>query len=111
MCKEFISKQKSIEDYFFYEGSIEGFEECKKFSKFSDFERRIEQLYIEETRELSKSWIKDEMLREYLKIFNKNEKTDYNTVFKLKGKRTQIQFVYDKLKAYRLVSLILSKKT
>ena len=40
-CRNLLGKQKTIEDYFFYEGSIDGFEECKSFRKMADFEKRI----------------------------------------------------------------------
>jgi len=100
-CRNLLGKQKTIEDYFFYEGSIDGFEECKSFRKMADFEKRIEELHFEENREVSKSSLKDELLREYHKIYSKNEKTDYKEVFRIKGVKEQISFVYDKLILYK----------
>lgn len=105
-CRELLGKQKTRNDYFFYEGSINGFEECRKFVKFSDFEKRINELYVEERREISKSSLADELLREELKIYGRNEKTDYDEVFKTKGIRTQISFVYEKLKLFRGIRLM-----
>lgn len=100
-CKNLLGKQKTREDFFFYEGSIDGFEECKKLSKFSDFEARIYKLHCEERVEISKSSIKDDVLREQLGIYDKNAKTD-DEVWKLKGMRTQISFIYEKLILYRV---------
>jgi viroplasmin and RNaseH domain-containing protein len=100
-CKELLGKQKTANDYFFYEGSIEGFEECKYFIEFTDFRKRLEELHFEEIREISKSSLKNEILREYFKIYRKDEETDYEKVFKIKGIKTQISFVYEKLMLYR----------
>ena len=100
-CKNLLWKQKTLEDYFFYEGSIDGFEECKKYSKLSNFEKRLEELHWEEMGEISKSSISDEFLKEQLNIYNKNEKTDYKEVFRIKGMKTQINFVYEKLIIYK----------
>jgi hypothetical protein len=100
-CQRLLGKQKTIGTYCFYEGSIEGFEECKNFYKFSDFEKRICELYFEEIRETVKFPINSEILKERLKVYNQDEKMDCEEFFRLKGERTQINFVYDQLKLYR----------
>ncbi len=106
-CKKYLKKQKTKRDFFFYDGSIDGFEECKTFSKFSHFEERIQELYNEEKREISKSSLGDNALREHLRIYNKNEKTEENEVFRLKGMKTQISFVYERLLGYRAARRII----
>lgn len=108
-CRSLLGKQKTLEDYFFYEGSIDGFEECRNFKKFSDFEKRINELYNEEIREISKSSIKDEILKEQLGIYDKNAKTDDNKVFRLKGVKEQVSFVYERLKLYRGILQMINK--
>lgn len=100
-CRKLLGKQRTLDDYFFYEGSIQGFEESRNFKKFSDFEKRISKLYSDERAEISKSAIKDALLREQLSIYDKNAKTNDDEVWRLKGIRTQIVFVYDKLTLYR----------
>ncbi|MFH1248657.1 MAG: hypothetical protein V1660_00710 [archaeon] len=100
-CERLLGKQKTIGNYCFYGGSIEGFEECKNFYKFFDFEKRICELYFEEIRETVKFPLNSEILKERLRIYNNNEKMDYEEFFRLKGMRTQINFVYEKLKLYR----------
>lgn len=100
-CRELIGKQKSSEMYYFYEGSIDGFEECKKYSKLSDFEKRLKGLEAKEHREISCSSLKDKELREMLGIYDDNEETDINEVWKMKGIRTQVEYVYEGLLAFR----------
>jgi hypothetical protein len=100
-CQKLLGKQKISDSYFFYEGSIDGFEECKGYSRFSHFEKRLEDLHWEEKRELSKSSISDVVLKEQLGIYDKNAKTDYAELWKLKGIKTQIGFIYERLKLYR----------
>ena len=100
-CRKLLGKQKTLNDYFFCDGSIDGFEECKKYSKFSHFGNRLEELHLEERAEISNSSLKYEILRERLGIYDKDAKTNYAEVWKLKGIRTQIEFVYERLKLYR----------
>ncbi len=107
-CKKYLKKQKTRRDFFFYDGSIDGFAECKDFSKFSHFEKRIQDLYDEEKREISKSSLRDDALREHLRIYNKDEKTNEDEVFRLKGMKTQISFVYERLLGYRAARRIVN---
>ena len=102
-CRELIGKQKSEEKYYFYEGSIDGFNECRLFNSFSDFETRLIELQGEELREISKSSLKDKHLRELHHLYDTNEETDLGKVWKLKGIRTQVNFVYDRLRATRII--------
>ena len=98
-CRNLIGKQKSTNMYFFYEGSIGGFEECRNLKELSEYESRLKELNEEELREISKSSLKDKELRELYHLYNENEETDYDEVWKIKGRRTQINFVYNRLMA------------
>ncbi len=43
-CRLFLKKQKDPGMFYFYEGSIEGFEECRRYSTHSDFSNRLAEL-------------------------------------------------------------------
>lgn len=107
-CKGLLDKQESSEMFYFYEGSIEGFQECKKYLKFSEFEKRLIELNAGEVREIACN-IKDKSIREMVGIYDPNEKMDINEVWKIKGKRVQIEFVYKRLKASRMVYRLMEK--
>lgn len=100
-CRFFLAKQKNESHYSFYEGSLTGFEECRNLRKFSEFADRMGSLYREEIREVSKCPLNSEELKEKLQIYNKNEKTNFNEFFRLKGIRAQILFIHDRLILYR----------
>jgi len=68
----------------FYKGSIQGFKRCKKLKTLKDFERALEKL---RQKELKKE-------TEYIK---KKDDITLNEVWRLKGVRTQIEFVYGPL--------------
>lgn len=107
-CRNLLGKQKSRKDYFFYEGSIEGFMGCLHMNNFSDYENRINELKKLEITEISKSSLKSEagdidFLREQVGIYNPDEGTDYDELFKIKGRRTQIEFVYHRLLAMNVI--------
>ena len=54
-CRELIGNQKLKEMYFFYEGSMDGFEECKNLNTLESYVKRIHELSEEEYRELLRS--------------------------------------------------------
>lgn len=105
-CKGLLGKQRGRNMYFFYEGSIEGFEECRNLNEFLDYELRLKELNQEELREIGKSSLKDEELRELYHLYNRDEETDINEVWKIKGRRTQINFVYERLVAFNFLVVI-----
>lgn len=107
-CRNLLGKQKSGDMYFFYEGSIEGFMECLSMNSSSDYETRLKELREEEIREISKSSLRNNTeerrhLRERLMIYKNDEEIDMDEVFKIKGRRTQIRFVYDRITALELI--------
>ncbi len=107
-CRGLIGKQTSREMYSFYEGSIDGFEECKKLNNLEAYIGRIEELNQTEIKEIAYSFLRGDdmekiLLREELQIYNSNRETDLDKVWKLKGIRTQIEFVYNQLKAYKFI--------
>ena len=105
-CRKLIGKQKSEEDYFFYEGSIDGFEECKNLNSLESYAERIQELYQKEDREIIRSLRRDDeetkFLKEHYQIYDDGE-PDLDKVWKLKGIRTQIEFIYERLKVCRLL--------
>ena len=105
-CRKLIGKQKSRKMYFFYEGSIDGFEECKNLNTLESYVKRIQELSTEESREIAHSLRgnteEKRLLKEEWQIYD-DRKMDLNEVCKLKGISTQIEFVYERLKAYQLV--------
>ena len=114
-CKKLIGKQKSKEMYFFYEGSIDGFEECEKLCTLEEYANRIQELSTEESRETAYSSLRKDdeetqLLREELQIYDSNKETDLEKVWRLKGIATQINFVYERLKAYQLVYNLIKKE-
>lgn len=84
-CKNLLPKQKDTM-FDFYEGSIEGFEKCKKLNKLKDFERRLSTLNRKELN----------LTKRYL--FKKDEKL-LKEIWYVKGIRTQVEYVYNHLKA------------
>ncbi len=101
-CKSLLGKQEFSSMFYFYDGSIEGFEECKRYSTLSEFKKRIGELNNDETREIACD-LKDRSIREMAGIYDVEERMDINEVWKIKGKRTQIEFVYNRLMAFRIV--------
>ena len=68
-----------------------------------------------EVREVSYSSLKrddeeTQILREKLQIYNSNKETDLDKVWKLKGTRSQIEFVYNQLKAHKFVFGLIKKE-
>ena len=102
-CRNLLGKQKTKNMYFFYDGSLDGFEECKDLTKIQAYETRIQELHQEEIREISCSILKDRRLREEMKIYDPEERTDEDEVWKIKGRRMQIEFVYGRLKAFKVL--------
>ncbi len=107
-CREELGKQKSRDMYFFYEGAISGFEACKTMYRFSNYQLAIREEAFELDRELAKSQTLDsnplaKEIREKLKIYDTEEKTDEDIVWMLKGKRELINFVYNRLRTIRLI--------
>ncbi len=103
-CRDLLGKQTSRLMYFFYEGSIDGFEECRKINSFEAYEQRLDELNKECLREVSCSSLRrndDEikLLRERLGIYG-DESTDDDKVYTLKGMKKQIEYVYDRLLAH-----------
>jgi len=101
-CRSLIGNQKNQNMYYFYEGSIEGFEECKDYFNYSDFLKRLKELHKEEKLEVC-SELEDDELREIAGLYGAPREMDLKEVWQIKGRRTQIEFVYDKLVAYRLI--------
>ena len=108
-CRELIGNQKLKEMYFFYEGSMDGFEECKNLNTLESYVKRIHELSEEEYRELLRSLKGDteekRLLKEQYQLYD-NKETDSDEVWKLKGIITQIDFVYERLKAYKIIFVI-----
>jgi hypothetical protein len=107
-CRSLLGKQERRNMYFFYEGSLDGFEECRKFDSLESYVARLEELRKDEMREISCSSLRKDdkdsrMLRESLGIYG-NEKTDEDRVWRLKGIRTQVEFVYERLAAFNLIT-------
>jgi hypothetical protein len=100
-CTNLLGKQKDSQMFYFYEGSIEGFQECKKYTRISEFEKQLKELLAEEHKEISRGAIKDKELREELGIYDSNEETDIKEVWKIKGIRTQVEYVYGRIIAFR----------
>jgi hypothetical protein len=108
-CHSLIKKQKSPDMFYFYEGSIEGFQECKTYSRLSQFTNRLDELNKEELQEISGS-LKDPELREMSGVYDPNKKMDLKEVWKIKGKRTQVDFVYQRLLAFKLIRSYVNTK-
>ena len=104
-CKYLLKIQDSKDMYFFYEGSIEGFEECRKLSSFEAYDKRWREIMFEEVREIACSLKGDDEntknLKEKYHIFDPNEKMDIGRVWKLKGKSAQIGFIHNQLNLFR----------
>jgi len=105
-CKKLIGKQTSESMYFFYEGSIDGFEECENLNTLESYVERIQELFKAEAREIAWSLKGDteerRLLKEELQVYG-DRKMDLDKVWRLKGIRTQINFVYENLMAYKLI--------
>ncbi len=114
-CRDLLGKQKSKNMYYLYEGSIEGFEECRTLSTPEAYENRLRELREEEIREISLSSLKGDdeetqRLREGMKIYDPNEKTDDKKLWKIKGRLSQINYIYERLKGYMVAAAILEKQ-
>lgn len=78
--RDSYAEKGDLEKCFFYEGSIQGLEECRKFNTFRD--------YTQEMRYLDSQKI-DILPLKYL--------------WQSKGKRTQIEHIYQHLVAYEVI--------
>jgi hypothetical protein len=59
---------------------------------------------------MSKSKVTDPLIREELKIYSKEDRTNSQEIYKTKGMRTQVESVYEHLKGYRAAKMINSGK-
>ena len=96
-CESLLPKQE-LEMRDFYRGSIAGFKECEYLNTVDEYENMLEELNQEENREISKASLRDEELRESLGLTPSETETDMERVYYLKGMRTQIEFVYQRMK-------------
>jgi len=97
-CKELIGKQSSEAKYFFYEGCLEGLEECKKLDDLDAYTKRIQELSRAQDREKMEE---DEIMFRIGHLDYEGCEIDSERVQRLHGIRTEIEFVYKELKEYK----------
>lgn len=92
-CEEELKKAEGNMKHF-YRGSIEGFKEAEEIYDLKTFEKRIKKLMEKEL----------EMVNDYLKSREEPKEGDrfLKEYWELKGRKTQLQFVYNRLRVFEI---------